>query len=611
MMMPRKKRRAILISVILVVIIIILTILIVLYNTTDMFKSNDVLFSKYASQIFNNIDEIFNEEYMSEMEDILNNNKLSSNLMAKAEYTENGNMDNPVNTLKMNVLGQTEKATGYNYKDITLVQNEQTLAGVEYIEEDNISGIRLNGIRQYLSTNIDSQNDNGIYTIYDLMNTDMKELITFSADESANLKDKYIRIVMDNLVNANYSKQANVVIEINGVQYSTNVYTVTITKEQFNNIYIKILEEIQKDDIILSKIEKIDNKLNAYYSLIQNGKTSNLKQDFIDKISNKIEEIQNSNIGNNERTISVFETDGIAISISIDTEEYFIGLDVVNTNESNFINFLGNEKIEEDEKENSFDFKIQKKPATNNEEITIDYNVVEEGKQTTNECIISRKMENAQVNYNIGFTRSVDQNNLKISIDKVIDIVNDFDEKEELVENENNIILENLNDDQKANVRNNLERNATNQLNNVLQIVSLYNLDDLLVNIGLKTKEAEDISNGGEMTETEKNRFNSEFELFEGENISKERIKELMNFVKGNLEDIRITQYEEQDEFSESKIPLAYRLVIKKDTDNSALAEEFVNYIEESDKQEYSIELEYDETTGLVSNVYITAVTYQ
>ena len=608
-MMPRKKRRAILISVILVIFVMIFTIFFVLYNTTDMFKSNDVLFHKYAGQLLDNINTMFNEEYMSEMEEILNNNKLSSNTIAKIEYTENGNTDNPINNIQMNIQEKEEKVSGYKYKDIKLTQNEETLAGVEYIEDGNISGIRLNRIRQYVSTNIENNNDNEISTIYNIANTDMKELIGFSKEELATLKDKYLRIIADNLANASYTKQAGIVLEINGVQYNTNSYSVKMTKEKFNDIYIQILQEIQEEDIILTKLENIDNKMNTCYNLIQNEKTSNLKQDFIDKINDKIEEIQNTNIGNDERTISVFETDGVAISLSVDTEENFVGLDVVNTNDSNFINLLGNEKIEDQEKENSFDLKIQKTPVTNNEEIVINYKVVEEGKETTNECTINRKMENAQANHNIHISRSVGQNTLNISIDKVIDIVNEFKEKEELVENENNIMMENLSDEQKEIVRNNMEGNITNQINNVLQVVPLENINNMLVNSGLKKEEAEEISSEGRITDAERNRFNSNFELFEGENVNKESVKELMDFAKGNLEDIRITKYEERKNNSDERIPLEYRLSIKKDVDNIDLAEQFVNYIEESNKQNFSIRLEYDETTGLVSNIYITVVT--
>lgn len=55
MMMPRKKRRAILISVILIILLMIATVCIVLYATTDMFKSNDVLFEKYTMQLLENL----------------------------------------------------------------------------------------------------------------------------------------------------------------------------------------------------------------------------------------------------------------------------------------------------------------------------------------------------------------------------------------------------------------------------------------------------------------------------------------------------------------------------------------------------------------------------
>ena len=103
MMMPRKKRRAILISVILLILIIIVTIFLVLYMTTDMFKSNEVLFEKYATQFIENLDEIFNEDNMREMEEILNNNKLTSNMTATVSYTENGDTSNPINHIQMNI----------------------------------------------------------------------------------------------------------------------------------------------------------------------------------------------------------------------------------------------------------------------------------------------------------------------------------------------------------------------------------------------------------------------------------------------------------------------------------------------------------------------------
>lgn len=605
MMMPRKKRRAILISIILVILLIIATICTVLYATTDMFKSNDVLFKKYARQLLENLDDIFNEDHMAEMEGILNNNKLTSETTATVNYNENGDTSHPINNIQMNILGEEEKATDYNYKDITVTQNDETVVGAEYIEDGTIAGVRLNGIRQYVSTNIDNEDENEVYNLYELIHTDIPGLIGLNSDEWNILKEKYVGIIWGNIVNANFSKQTGMVLEINGAQYNTNVYSVTITKEQFNNIYIQVLQELEKDEIILSKIEAIDNKINEYHNFIQDGKTSNIKQEFIDKIDNTVKKIQNFNIGNDERTISVFESNGVAISLSIDTEENFVGIDVINGEGSNFINILGNEKIEEEEKENSFDLKIEKTAAANDEAITIQYNTVEEGKEITNKCDISRKMENSNVNSNINFSRNVGQDVLEIAVENVTNIVNDFEEKEELIENENNIMIESLNDEQKENVRNNVKENIENQINTFLQVVPLENINQMLINLNLKEEELDDLSGEGNVTELEKNRFNSTFELFEGEHITKERVEELIDIVKENLGDVRITNYREQ---GEERIPTEYRLVIERGVQNTELAESVIAYIEEKYAQEFSVRLEYDETTGLVNNIYITVM---
>ena len=605
MMMPRKKRRAIIISVILVILLIIAITCIVLYATTDMFKSNDILFEKYARQFIENSDDILNQDYMNEMEDILNNNKLVSNTTATVSYNEDGDTSNPINSVQMNISGKEEKTTGYNYKDITITQNDETIAGVEYIEDGNIAGLRLNGIRQYLSTNIDNQDENEIYNLYELIHTDILGLLGLNLEEWNTLKEKYIGIIWGNIASATFSKQTGMILEINGTQYDTNAYSVTITKEQFNNIYIQVLEELKKDEMILSKLETIDNKLNEYHNFMKDEQNSNLKQDFIDDIDNTIQKIQNFNIGNDERTISVFESNGVAISLSIDTEKDFIGLDIINGENSNFINILGNEKVEEGEEENSFDLKIEKTTATNDESITIQYKTVEEGQETANECNISRKMENSNVNSNINFSRIVGQNTLEVAVETVINIVNEFEEKEELVENENNIIIESLSDEQKESVKDNGEENIASQISTFLQVVPIENTNQMLINLNLKEKELDDISENGNVTELEKNRFNSTFELFEGEHISKERIEELIHIAEENLGDVRVSNYREQ---GEERIPLEYRLVIERGTNNSELAESVIAYIEEKYSEEFSVRLDYDETTGLISNIYITVM---
>ena len=606
MIMPRKKRRVVRVSVIIFILIIIATIFIILYNMTDMFKPNNVLFEKYTRQLFDNINQIFDEEHMSEMEEILNNNKLEYNKATTINYDANGDTSNPINSIAIDISGQEEKSSEYNYQNVQIQQNEETLIGVEYLESENIAGVRLNGIKQYLSTNTENENENGIYNLYKLIHTDVQELLGITMEEWNTLKEKYIEMILGNVINANFSRQTDVLIEINGVQYNTNVYSITITKEQFNNIYMQILENLETEEIILSKLEEIDNKINEYYNLIENEETSNIKQEYIDKIENTIQKIKDYNIGTDERTISVFESEGIAISLSIDTEEDFIGLDVVNGENSNFINILENEKIEEGEEENSFDFKVEKTAETNNETIKLQYNTVEEGQEIINECSIDRNIENSNINSKINLGKNVNGNVMEINIESTSNIVNDFEEKEEFVENENNIIVENLSDEQRENVINNLEENMSNQINTFLQVVSLDNIKQMLISLNLMEEELDDLSGEETVTEVERNRFNSTFELYEGENITKERVEELIDIAKEDLGDVRITRYDEEE--NEDRVPLEYRLVIEKGINNTELAESVIEYIEENYNEDFSVRLEYDETTGFINNIYIEVI---
>ncbi len=606
MMMPRKKRRAIFVSVILSIILLIAIICIVLYVTTDMFKSNSVLFQKYALQLFDGIDVFINEENMSEIEEIINNSKLVSDTTVSINYTENGDASNPINNIQINIDGQEEKSEGYRYDDVSLVQDEETLLGLEYIEDDDVTGVRLNGIRQYVSTSIDNEDENLLNALYNLINTDIKDVIGFTSEELNTLTDKYKNILLSNITNFTFSKQTGVVLEINGTSYTTNAYSVSMTKEQYNDIYVQILEELKEDEIILSKLESLDNTINEYHSLIQDGETSNLEQTFINKITTKIQQIQDFNIGNDERVITVYECNGVTISMSIDTEEETIGADFINSDGNSYIYISQSEKIEEDEEENSFNFTVEKVTQINNETFSINYTKVEEGETTTNQYSSNTQMENSNINYNINISRSVEENIAEIEINKIATMVDDFEETEELVENENSIIIENLSDEQKESASNTIEQNINNQLETMYQTVPLEDIQQMLIGLNLMEEELDDLSNEGTVTEIEKTRFNSLFELYEGENISKDRIEELIELAGENLADVRITDYQEG---RNANIPSAYRLVIERGTDNSELAETVIEYMEENyDNEEFTVELEYDETTGLVANIYITMI---
>lgn len=592
MIMARKKRITVTITIIFLIIVISMIIGgVILYQTTDMFKGNDVLFQKYAGQLIENV-QISLESNSIDTKSFLETNKIESNITINAEYNENANINIP----EIQIEEKLDFSNNYNYKNIKLVENEEELFNIENLQEGDLYGIRPYGIIQYAST---KQTDNKIYKINQLINTKLEDIFQFSDEEITNLKSKYMNIVINNLASSNFSKKSGLVLEINGKQYNTNMYSVTLTKEKFNNIYIQILQELEKDEIILSKIDKVDSIINDCVSLSGNEVNKNIKQQFIESIDEKIKEIQDSNIGNDERVISVFESNGTAISLSIDTENYFLGIDNIIDNQEYFVNLVGNEKIDEGEKENKFDLTIQKQVQENKENVQVEMETIIEGEKNANQIDINKEFEANGLKSQIQFSRTVNQEKLEIQMNADSKIVEEFEDKKTFDEN---YIIEELTSQDKEQAKENIETNLASQLNKVSQVINLEQIDEILINLKLKKENAEEISNEGNVTELEKNKFNSNFEFYEGEEVSKEKIKDLINVAKYNLEDIRITKYEDD----KKEKPLEYKLIIKKDSENEELANEFMEYIEENSNSKYSVKLEYDDTTGLVNEIYIS-----
>ena len=166
-MMPRKKRRTIIIASIVLVIAIIATALVWLYLNTDMLKSNQTLFMKYIGKNVENLDKNISDIGNKEINSLLEQNKYTSNTYIKVNYTQNigttsENTDNVINQLKINAEGQTDKANGYQYQDIKLLQEGNEVFRVEYIQNDNTYGLRFSDLfKQYIL--VDNANLKDLY----------------------------------------------------------------------------------------------------------------------------------------------------------------------------------------------------------------------------------------------------------------------------------------------------------------------------------------------------------------------------------------------------------------------------------------------------------------
>ena len=608
-MLPRKKRRNLIITSIIIILLIIIGILVYLYMTTDAFKSNDTLFVKYLAQNFSMIEQIQNQNGMEEANELLQNNKYTSTTQGKINYIINKGLegektDSPINTVELKIDAQTDKTANYDYKDIKLVKQEENLVRAEYLDTDAKRWIRL-GIKQFVpfeEQNNEESETNILSVIEKLTQIDwnqIKEL--FTQEEISTLMNKYINIVVANTNSQAFSKQANSNITVNDYATRANAYSITLTKEQFNNIYIQILEEAKQDEIILAKIDAFNTQIKEVSNTDQG-----LRQTYIDYITNTIETIKNTNIGQQQRTITVYEKDGQTIRTQITSDEYNFKIDRL-TNQNGI--WVEIDYKQNTEKENGWKINTVITTAENEENNYIGIEFINNGISNHIEITNTAKMENTTINSQWEVKAYNEKNEVTLTIQKTDTIVNDLKDKIILNE-ENSIDLEELEEEQRNNIIQVIKENMQNQINKLQETVTLQDVTNMLVNVDLMKESMAQITEGGMITKEEKNRFNAMFEFYQGEELEKENIQKMMDVVKNHLKEIKIMEYEERSGSSAEAKPKTYLIVIEKDKQNEDLANLLLENLENStnSSDKYSVKIEYNENSGLVENIILSII---
>lgn len=291
-MIPRKKRRLILIISIILVLLMILTAFVLVYINTDMFKSNKTLFMKYLGKNTENMTQVYTKlGQKNDYENSLEQSKYTVNTQINVNNTENlgttaENTDNVVNQLKIIAEGQVDIANQYNYQQMNLYKGGDSILGLEYVQDSNTYGLRFSDLFQQFLL-VDNSNLQDLfrklgYSDVDVTNMpnqiDFNQLSTNNLEitegEKETLSNRYTKIIEDNISEYTFSKQQNQTIEIDGKSVQVNAYSVTLTKEQLNNLYLDILEQLKNDEIILGKLDELQGKIDQINQLLQNDDNS-------------------------------------------------------------------------------------------------------------------------------------------------------------------------------------------------------------------------------------------------------------------------------------------------------------------------------------------------
>ncbi len=606
-MITRKKRNLLVIIAICITALIIIGILVALYFTTDMFKSNNSLFTKYILQNVNKIEDIAKQKSV-QIQDAIQNQKLETNLTAKINYTDNtGNTENSINQAEIDISSQIDNKNQYDYKNIRLAYENENITKVEYLKNGETYGVRLDGVMQFVSATNQNLDDLELKTGISKQNLEfltyafnpvtLSQFISFTPSEIEILSSTYLSIIEQNTQKNQYQKSKQD-IEINGNTYKTTAYSLKQTQEQLNNLIIAILERVEKDQVLLGKIDILEEQLSKYYLYTEDRPLREVVTELID---DEIQDIKNHNIGQEETEITVYVYKGQTIRTLIKTQEESISMDVGQNVEVNYIQNLDNSVVKNN-------FKFEKVAQENSQNILIEYHKKqdEEEKQGI-ELKIDQNKENDKIENNYYIQYNIEGNTAKIDASQYINIVNNFENQINFDE-KNNMDIDNLDKDATQEIINFLDNKYRENISNILERIKLEDINNMLKDLKILRENEiifDDEPDEETVTEAERSRFNSQLVLFIGKEVTKDTLQQLLEVTKDCLQDAQIT-YENEDN-QDKKRMRGIIMNIKRNTSNDEKTEELKKVLEENGDKKYTVAMAFDETTRLINQITIVS----
>ncbi len=532
------KRTEIIIISLIVLISIICIVFSILYFATDIFKSSEILFQKYISQNLKNVVDVVDISEEENIMSYLKSNDYIETTEANLKYLESENDEEEVYNINQKAVVNNSK--GESFKDSNLKYGDETLARLQIIKQDNKYGFRLaNLVKQFVSV----ENESISYLVSSLginaeslpekfNQIDIKGIFNFSEEEIETLTKTYTDVIFSDINPKSYSTQKNATITLSNGEILDNAtaYSLTITKNDLDKIYKRILNQAINDQIILSKFDALDAKIKEAGFNEQEG--NSIKEIYTSTLQSILNSIEYKGEDTRQIVFTVYQTNAITVRTSIKTEEVEITLDVYNNAEGKTA-VLKIEKLLEDRTETKI-YTIANLNSATEHARTIGYSDDTQNIQTKISFV---KQDNGMaINTLIDYT-SDKIANIKFEHNKNIEISSNYQIPVKLDES-NNILLNNYEGDQIISILESLEKAMVQKLNESQSKINTKLLNNILIWIDNKDKEREDKEKND--IENQKQRFNNQFILYEGENLSYEHVQKLIKLLSNNMSDYEV-----------------------------------------------------------------------
>ena len=256
------------ILIIIFIIIILIIGCLFIFLTTDIFKSNKILFMKYASQLASKENSLIEDNVIEYYGKILetpfeNSTSLSFNassnigenqkLINQANISINGRMDiknkNIEETANINYSPTVTLPINLRYKD-NLFGYQTEYIGAKYIVDD-----RENSSSIISDINSNENNEENAKEKENLTKKDIEDIVK-----------KYGEIALEQLPEEKFTKEN---------EEETTVYKLEITQADIVNIEKAVLEELKQDQETMDKLKLEEEKITDYLETVQEGDVKN------------------------------------------------------------------------------------------------------------------------------------------------------------------------------------------------------------------------------------------------------------------------------------------------------------------------------------------------
>ena len=250
--------------------------------------------------------------------------------------------------------------------------------------------------------------------------------------------------------------------------------------------------------------------------------------------------------------------------------------------------------------------KIESKNDGTNLNVLVEYAKIQDNNtKNTVQFNYGQTFLNNELNKNIELGISNEKNEAIIKISDDTNFVQEFEN--EITLEKDNVDLDELDEEQSNAINGILTENVQSQLSNLLAVVNLNDYVSMLQNLGLMNKTSIELPSDGEVTETERKRFNSQFEFFVSEGLTSDNIKELIDTAENNFEDMKVLlkngeiQDLDLDKINSSKESSDYKkeiseilFYIKRNSNNEEKKANLLTYLEKESGNKYNVSIEYD-----------------